>query len=253
VSTDTDASRPTGGARASGSPADAPGPGPLVATLLKIAAGLAVVGFLALVIWLAGRGRTVAGSVSDVETGLPIAGAKVAAPHGNTLTDDAGRFVLRVQGQPGVLTLVAEGYESRQIPWAQAAAGGTLDVSLVPTARRVVAEWLDDWPRRNYGEMYERLAMTSQAEISRDEFIARLQGLRLQRARVVRAKQNAHEAEVVVELQLRRDEGTVAETRTFPLFKEQGRWRLAWIPEAPPEPEPAPAPPPDAPLQPAEP
>jgi hypothetical protein len=211
------------------------GHGSFASVVWKVAAGLSVAAFFALVIWLAGRGRVVAGSVSDGETGVPIAGATVAASNARTLTDNAGRFTLRIQGRPGALTVVADGYESREVTWSPAPGAKMLDVSLLPTPERVMERWLDDWMDGNYGAMYERLDRAARADISRNEFIHRVQALPLTWARVVRARLEANRAEVETELQLRRGEAAQPEYRTFSLVTEKGGWRIGWTPEAPPE------------------
>lgn len=70
---------------------------------------------------LSGRGKEVqkiyvSGKVTDAQTGRPVQGVKVAAGAWSSLTDENGRYKVRVPSYMVQLTLSSEGYLQRIVP-----------------------------------------------------------------------------------------------------------------------------------------
>ncbi|MBI4759087.1 MAG: carboxypeptidase-like regulatory domain-containing protein, partial [Chloroflexi bacterium] len=63
------------------------------------------------------RPNLVSGAVTDVETGSPLAGAKVEAEGLSGVADDSGHFQLKRVKRGAQLVFVAPGYRTAQVPW----------------------------------------------------------------------------------------------------------------------------------------
>ena len=57
----------------------------------------------------------VGGQVTDARTGQPVQGVRVASGDYSVLTDEEGRYRLRVPSRMVQLTLSSEGYSSRTV------------------------------------------------------------------------------------------------------------------------------------------
>ncbi|MEW6232365.1 MAG: putative glycoside hydrolase [Chloroflexota bacterium] len=75
------------------------------------------------------RPNLVTGTVTDVETGSPLAGAKVEADGLSVVADDAGHFQLKRVKGGARLVFGAPGYRTAQVPWQ---GGNPVNVSLRP-------------------------------------------------------------------------------------------------------------------------
>ena len=209
-------------------PMEAPPPKPsrLRPKLEKAAVVVGIAVFLVVAFLLVRSGGIeTEGVVKDASNDQPIPGAIVAGSKKRVTTNEQGRFTLKVQRQTKMLSVVAEGYESKQVEPEP-----SLIIHLPPAPPKVVEQWLADWQAGEYSRMYAALSQDFRRNTSRKDFTEELVKslFEVEKVKLGQAQMEGVAAQVPATLEMVTPLGRKTIEHIFNLVKEKGLWRIQW-------------------------
>lgn len=193
--------------------------------LLAVIVGiiLALAGFFFLT-----QGVVIEGVLKDAVSGMPIKGATITIGTRSTISDENGRFRLRVPKLEGEVIVNAVGYEP-----LSAGVEKNLSLTLVPLPETVATYWFNYWKSADYQGMYNLLADECKNAVSREAFQEEFSRYRLEivDTRAQKMDRGDDTATVLAEVKINTPLGEQTLRFSLQLRKESGIWRIVWYPQ----------------------